>query len=80
MSITPIPLSSLKREKLNSHINSFAYQLYECSYLLRLKRFKKDEVNVHSHSQSMFIFLSLFTNPDYSGLSYFREKCDPSIN
>lgn len=62
MSITPIPLSSLKRDKLNSQVNSFPYQLYECSYILRLKPFIK-EVNQNLHRQSqgnVDVYLSCF--------------------
>ncbi|XP_057295987.1 uncharacterized protein LOC130624943 isoform X2 [Hydractinia symbiolongicarpus] len=43
MSISPIPLSSLKKDyQIKSQINNYSYHLYECVYLLRVKKFQCD--------------------------------------
>ena len=58
MSITPIPLSSLKRDKVNSQYNSFVHDLYECAYLLRVKPLPRNK-NLPQHS-NVDIQLSCF--------------------
>lgn len=46
MSITPIPLSSLKKgNQSKSRVNNFQYELYECVQLLSVKSAIKDTEN-----------------------------------
>ena len=53
MSVIPIPLSSLKRDKSNSQCNTFVYELYECAYLLRVKPLKPTTVTRPSEANSI---------------------------
>lgn len=41
MSISPIPVSSLKKKPQDKKADNFSYNLYECVYLLRTNKFKK---------------------------------------
>ena len=55
MSISPIPLSSLKKgNQSKSRVNNFQYELYECAQLLSVKSAIKDTENPNLGLHNIF--------------------------